>query len=90
MGIDIDGLTQDSERERITNILKQDKHVYAFWKSVSKLGFFVVFKIPILGDKPVEEYKKRYVAAEDYFLTTYGIEIDKSCKDLQRNRFLSL
>jgi hypothetical protein len=80
--IDIDGISEDYF-PKIKNQIQSDKHtVFCF---VSPGGDGLKAGIMIDGD----HHRESFDQAERYYKETYGIEIDKSTKDLYRPFFVS-
>jgi len=85
IGIDVD--KKDQVRTDFQNVreeLKNDSYIYSLHDSVSGNGGIVVY-IKIVPDKHFESF----IALERYFLENYKIIIDKSCKNVDRYRFVS-
>lgn len=60
-----------------------DDYTYCGFKSISGEGLCVLVKID--GSKHLDAYK----ALEHYYFTKYGEQVDYSCKDVSRLRFIS-
>lgn len=81
--IDIDGHDNSEETmARVRSILSSLPYVAYASLSISGDGYFAV--IPI--EHP-EHHKAHYLAIETEFKETYGIVLDKSCKDVSRLRY---
>lgn len=63
--------------------LKKDAYIYAFHTSVG--GFGLAIYIKIVSEKHFESA----VSLEKYFLDNYKVIVDKSCKNVDRYRFVS-
>lgn len=79
--IDIDNL-EDSVDD-VKDILSQDIHVYAAFKSVSEKGLAVLFRIH------GKNHERAFLGISEYLYKRYGIIIDQACKDVSRLRFVS-
>lgn len=80
MAIDCDGL----ENVEITrNQLNADPYTYACFTSIGGKGLCIMVKI-----QP-ERFADAFLALEDYYLSTYGLIIDKQCKNINRLRYVS-
>lgn len=85
IAIDID--TKDQVREDFKNLrndLIKDSYIFGLHDSVSGKGGLVAY-VKIVSDKHYDSF----VSLEKYFLDTYNIIIDKSCKNVDRYRFVS-
>jgi hypothetical protein len=71
--------------EQMKEILKADPHIYSMFASPSDNGLKVLIKVDNSADNHIEAF--RHIT--DYFNSSYGIEIDKSCKNLSRLCFIS-
>ena len=80
--LDIDNL-EDVEAAKAT--IKKDSFVYAMFVSVSGKGLAIIVRIEPDQEKHFSAFQK----LKDYFLMMYGIEVDNSCSDISRLRFLS-
>lgn len=82
MDIDVkDQIRQDFNE--IKNELKKDNYIYSFHHSAGGFGLVAYIKID------AEKHLDSFISLEQYFLNTYNIIIDKSCKDVSRYRFVS-
>ena len=80
--IDFDDL--DYNRiEEVGKALKRDKYSFAVFDSVSGLGIATIVKID--PDKHLESF----YSLQRYYHVKYGLDIDKSCKNVSRARFVS-
>lgn len=85
IAIDIDTKDQvRSDFEELRNELQKDNYTYALHDSVSGGGGTVVY-VKIVGEKHYESF----LALEKYYFDNYKIIIDKSCKNVDRYRFVS-
>lgn len=85
IGIDID--TKDQIREDFTALreeLKSDPYTCALHDSVSGKGGLVCY----IKIEPEKHYDA-FISLEKYFFDNYKIIIDKSCKNVDRYRFVS-
>lgn len=85
IAIDID--TKDQIRtdfKELRNDLVKDSYIFGLHDSVSGKGGIVAY-IKIVADKHYDSF----LAIEKYFLDSYNIIIDKSCKNVDRYRFVS-
>jgi replicative DNA helicase len=80
--LDIDNLDYV---ETVKSTIKKDRFVYAIFTSVSGKGLAVI--VPIEPDQ--EKHFSAFQKLKDYFFMMYGLEVDKSCSDISRLRFLS-
>lgn len=83
--VDIDHITEDIQavKDQISN----DPFTFAAFISPSGQGLKVLVKIPLMGDnKPgvIYHHGQAFEALRTYYALSYGIEIDKQCKDLAR------
>lgn len=81
IAIDIDGLKDSVEQVR--QQLISDEYSEAVGLSVGGRGLVVVVKID--GNKHEEVFEQ----LEQYYLELYGLEIDTSCKNLARIRYVT-
>lgn len=80
IAIDVDHVKRMDEAVKI---LQQDKYTYSLFKSVSGEGLCIVIRIP------TTDHKESFLALEEYYSDVYRINIDKSCKNVGRTRFIS-
>jgi predicted P-loop ATPase len=80
IAIDIDNIDNLNE---IRAKLNNDLFTFATFQSVSGNGLCVIIKI-----NPTK-HLETFLAIEQYYFETYGIEIDRSCKDVSRFRYVS-
>lgn len=83
ISIDIDWKDNIEIMPRVPSILKGLPYIAYAGKSLSGDGYFAI--IPI--DNP-SHFKEHYLALEQE-MKSYGITLDKSCKDITRLRFVS-
>lgn len=81
IAIDIDGLKDDVEKVR--QELIADEYSEGVGLSVGGRGLVVIVKID--GTKHVETFEQ----LEKYYLEVYGLQIDKSCKNVARIRYVT-
>ncbi len=81
IAIDVDGI-HDSLLD-IKDALMQDDYVEAVCLSVGGGGLAVFMKID------PSKFLESFLALEQYFLNDYGITIDKSCKNVDRLRYVT-
>lgn len=84
IGIDVDAKENAVDLQEAKEKLKGDPFTFAMHDSASGNGGFVAF-VKIDGRKHLDAF----LALEDYYLSQYGIVIDKACKDVSRFRFVS-
>ena len=84
--IDIDGLSPERARE-VRELLAEDPHIEVSFLSPSRHGVKAAMLIPRCSDDG--EHKQAFLASKNYLEKTYGLTIDKSCKDVRRVCFLS-
>lgn len=88
---DIDGLNGAVKYTK--ELLSKDKHVVLCHYSKSGEGLRLLFYFKMLEGKAGEEasqlYTRLFGVVERYIAAEYGIEIDKSCKDISRLSFIS-
>jgi hypothetical protein len=85
IAIDIDTKDQiRSDFNRVREELQKDPYTYSLHDSVSGKGGVVVY-LKIDADKHYDSF----LALEKYFFDNYKIIIDKSCKNVDRFRFVS-
>ena len=65
--------------------LGEDRHILAAWISPSGTGVKAIMRIPA----DVEQHKAAFEAAADYMRESYGVAIDKACKDVCRLCYVS-
>lgn len=85
IAIDVDA--KDQPIKDLTNLksdLANDQYTYAIHDSVSGDGGLVIY-VKINPEKHLESF----LALENYYLSTYNVIIDKSCKNVDRFRFVS-
>jgi hypothetical protein len=85
IAIDVD--TKDQIRKDFTEVrneLQKDSYTYALHDSVSGGGGTVIY-VKIVGEKHYDSF----LALEKYYFDNYKIIIDKSCKNVDRYRFVS-
>jgi replicative DNA helicase len=80
--LDIDKL---DDVEAVKASIKADRFVYAMFTSVSGKGLAVIVRI----ESDRERHFPAFLKLKDYFLMIYELEVDKSCSDISRLRFLS-
>lgn len=84
ISIDIDLKDNGVEvMKKIPSILGKLKYVAYFSKSISGDGYFAIIKL----ENP-KHFKQHFLALEQE-MNSYGITLDKSCKDITRLRFAS-
>ena len=82
--IDVDQKDQlNLDFNQLKEELKKDAYVYSFHTSVG--GFGLAIYIKIVSEKHFESA----VSLEKYFLDNYKVIVDKSCKNVDRYRFVS-
>jgi hypothetical protein len=69
--------------DEVRKCLQQDKYSEYVFVSCSGTGFCVIVNID--PDRHLESF----LWLEKYYKNSYGLEIDKSCKDITRARFIS-
>lgn len=88
---DIDGLNGAVKYTK--ELLGKDKHIVLCHYSKSGEGLRLLFYFKMLEGKAGEEasnmYTQLFGVVERYIADEYGIEIDKSCKDISRLSFIS-
>jgi hypothetical protein len=67
------------------DLLGEDRHILAAWISPSGTGIKAIMRIPA----DVEQHKAAFEAAAEYMRESYGLAIDKACKDVCRLCFVS-
>jgi len=80
--LDIDNL---DDVEMVKETIRKDRFVYAMFSSVSGKGLAVIVRIEPDQEKHFSAFQK----LKDYILMMYGLEVDSSCSDISRLRFLS-
>ena len=83
IGIDIDWKDNVDVMPKVLSILKELPYIAYAGRSLSGDGYFAI--IPI--ENP-SHFKEHYFALEQE-MKSYGITLDKSCKDITRLRFVS-
>lgn len=78
--IDIDNI---DNLEDIRGLLSLDTFTEYLFMSCSGKGLAVIVKIQ--GHK----HRESFVSLQQYYMETYGIEVDKACKDISRPRYIS-
>ena len=88
---DIDGLNGAVKYTK--ELLSKDKHILLCHYSKSSEGLRLLFHFKMLegkgGNEASELYTKLFGVVERYMEDEYGIEIDKSCKDISRLSYIS-
>lgn len=79
--VDIDGLEDNVVDVKET--LKSDPFTEAVFYSVGGKGLAVSVKID------GKRHEESYIALESYYKTKYGLDIDKSCKNVARIRYVT-
>ncbi len=64
-------------------LLQSDQYTEYLFLSCTGRGFAVVVKID------PKQHLDSFLYLEKYYLTTYGLQIDKACKDISRPRYIS-
>lgn len=78
--LDFDGLEDvQSVQKRISN----DPHLH--FSFISCRGNGLAVGVVIDGSR----HRESFQGLEEYFLVTYGLQVDQSCKDVSRTRFIS-
>ena len=86
--IDIDGKDNPQiNPQLLRDLLGKDPHIEAAFISPTAFGVKCGLSIPVCTSEA--DHKEASFAAAHYFKTTYGVEIDPSCKDLRRICYLS-
>lgn len=80
--IDIDNIEPD-QMVSVANKIWGDVYTYASFKSIRGNGLAVLVKID------PAKHEDAFEGLERYYAQTYGISIDRSCKDVSRARFIS-
>lgn len=83
IGIDIDLKDNVDVIDTVPTILQRLSYVVYYGKSISGDGYFAVVRL----ENP-KHFKQHYLALEQE-MKSYGITLDKSCKDMTRLRFAS-
>jgi len=78
-------LLQEGGLEKVIELLKREPWVYAVFKSVGGRSPCCIVKIPA----GVESHVAAFEALERYFLETYELTLDSSCKNVGHLRFIS-
>jgi hypothetical protein len=78
-------LLQEGGLEKVIELLKREPWVYAVFKSVGGRSPCCIVKI----HATVESHVAAFVALEKYFLETYELILDSSCKNVNRLRYIS-
>jgi hypothetical protein len=85
IAIDIDKKDQiRTDFTELRNELKNDSYTYALHDSVSGGGGMVIY-VKIVPDKHYDSF----LSLEKYYFDNYKVIIDKSCKNVDRYRFVS-
>ena len=82
--VDIDKISE-LELNELEQKIKNSNDILAFFRSPSGKGLKVFFKC----DDIKENHTKNIIKLLSYFKNKYGIEPDKSCKDINRLCFIS-
>lgn len=92
MVIDIDKL-EDGDMSRVKDILAHDPYVAAFWESPSGMGYKGLVSLSYAdfydGMDITDKHRLAFQQIFTYLLNNYGIELDKSGKDICRLCFMS-
>jgi hypothetical protein len=78
-------LLQEGGLEKVIELLKREPWVYAIFKSVGGRSPCCIVKIPA----SVESHEAAIEDLEKYFLETYELTLDASCKNVGRLRYIS-
>lgn len=100
VGIDLDHIGDEKAIIEISNSLREDKNVYAFFVSPSGDGLKLFFRID--KDQRVDDwikekqfdrlavyYSNKFTKISDYVKKTYGVNPDPAVKDITRLCFFS-
>lgn len=92
MVIDIDKL-DDEDMSRVKDVLTDDPYVAAFWESPSGMGYKGLVSLSYAdyydGMDITGKHRIAFQQIFTYLLNNYGIELDKSGKDICRLCFMS-
>lgn len=83
---DIDNLSKE-QVQSLKNLIKTDTKAWFCFESPSGFGLKVGYHSENIQND--NDNKRFFFALEYYFLSVYGIQIDKSCKDISRLCFVS-
>jgi hypothetical protein len=67
----------------VRQAVEADSYTYAVAASTGGVGFFVL--VPI----PADDHKGSFRALAAYYLSAYGVAVDRSCSNVSRLRFVS-
>jgi len=84
--LDDDGLGSLSPEET-RKIVGEDQHVLASWLSPTGTGVKALFAIPICETE--EQHLAAFFCVQRYFLESYNLKLDESCKDSVRLCYVS-
>lgn len=68
------------------NQAQKDPHVFAAFRSPTDTGLKIVFRVT---GEPADHKTKAFPIVRDYVKTSYGLEVDESCKNIERLCFVS-
>lgn len=68
----------------LRNRIAKDPYIFAAWVSPGGQGVKGIMRIPANKD----HHKTAFMAAADYMMATYGVEMDSKCKDVSRLCFV--
>ena len=84
LNFDVDDLHK-AEKAALLKKLKKDRFISAVWESVSGEGITGLIEV----EGGAEMHLENFYNVEAYFLQKYKVEVDKSCKNINRLRYLS-
>lgn len=84
MQVDIDKLGEE-QKAYLKTQLASDEYALAAFDSPTNTGLKCIF----LVEADADLHAQKFAHIEHYFVSKYGIEIDKSCKDVSRAMFVS-
>lgn len=83
IAMDFDSFPDGEDIDTARSLLYADQYTYAGFLSVSGNGLCIVVKID------PKRHLDAFEGLERYYYTQYGYQIDQSCKDVSRLRFVS-
>lgn len=69
--------------DEVASLLISDPYTFSLFRSVSGLGLCAVVRIPTI------HHRESFLALERYYKDQYNLEVDQSCKNESRTRYVS-
>jgi len=93
--VDVDTIPSNRTLPEVRKALCEDPHTLLLFTSSSGLGLKLLVRAPnekaLQRERPNDSYKEEiYPHVAKYYLDKHGLEIDLSCKNINRGSYLSL